>query len=455
MSITREAVFEDMFYPADKKELSDLISCYLNKSSLPYDIKPKALIVPHAGYIYSGIVAASGYAYLKKFSNDFKKVIIIGPSHSVTFTGAALTSSDYWNTPLGKVEIDKDINSKLLEIEGVKVLEQGHSQEHSIEVQVPFLQKTLDNFKIVPISVSMNSETIISSIIEKFWDDDEVVFIISSDLSHYHKYEEAKKIDLTTANLIESMQYESLTGEYSCGFYGIRGLLRFTRKKNIDPIRLSLKNSADTQGDKSQVVGYGCWIFNKKGKTDYIINHHSKDLVDIARKSIINGIEQGKPINVDYLKMPLILKQNGACFVTLEKNENLRGCIGSIIAHRSLAQDIAKNAFSSAFEDPRFSPVLEHELADLTISLSILTLPIKMDFSSEEDLLKQLKPNIDGLIISDRGYKAVYLPSVWEQLPDKVDFLQSLKQKAGLPKNHWSKDFMAYRFFTHYIKDKF
>ncbi|MDD3437759.1 MAG: AmmeMemoRadiSam system protein A [Candidatus Gastranaerophilales bacterium] len=202
-------------------------------------------------------------------------------------------------------------------------------------------------------------------------------------------------------------------------------------------------------GDNSRVVGYGSWLLNEGEKNNFIKQFFSDYVINVCKKSISAGFNREK---IAINEIPEVFYQPGACFVTLEKHGNLRGCIGSIIAHRALIDDLVKNAQNSAFSDPRFSPLTEDEFNDLEIDVSLLSAPEKMEFEDEADLLSQIRPYIDGIIIKDRGYQAVYLPSVWEQLPEKEMFLNSLKIKAGLPPKHFSSTFEAYRFTTEYIK---
>jgi AmmeMemoRadiSam system protein B/AmmeMemoRadiSam system protein A len=448
----RTAAVAGMFYTEGKEQLSQGIEACLSKAKKEYDVIPKVLVVPHAGYLYSAEIAASAYVYLKEISQKIKRVLLFGPAHRVYFEGVSLSEKDVWETPLGNIEIDKESGDKIAKLDGTAFFDEAHEQEHSLEVQLPFLQKTLESFKLVPVCVGNASEKLISDIIDLFWEDEETLILISTDLSHFHNYYEAQKIDNYTANLIEMLDYEKLQGENACGFVGLRGMLEFCRNKNIQPIRLDIRNSGDTSGKKDKVVGYGSWIIDKNGKNQYILENYGKTLLNLAKESIKYGLEKGKPPEVDVLRSPTILQQFGASFVTLEINGNLRGCIGSIIANRSLMEDIIDNAYNSAFKDPRFMPVSQAEFDKLSIAISILSLPQPMKFTSEENLLNQLRQDIDGLIIEDMGRRAVYLPSVWEVLPDKQEFLDTLRQKAGLSAKHWSATFKAYRFITEYIK---
>lgn len=293
---------------------------------------------------------------------------------------------------------------------------------------------------------------LITRLISHFWKDKDNAFVISSDLSHFHNDNEAQKIDKVTAEMIETQDLSDFNPRQACGYIGMLGLVDFAKQKGFSLIRINLQNSSATSGEKSRVVGYGSWLLFESTKEKFIKDNFSEFLIEICRKSILSGFETGHPLRVDPLKFPEVLQQSGASFVTLELDGDLRGCIGSIIANQSLIEDISKNSFASAFSDTRFSPLTEEEYENLDIAISLLSAPSQMNFENEENLLNQIEQDIDGLIIKDGAYRSVYLPSVWEQLPDKKLFLNSLKKKAGLSASYFSKTFEAYRFRTEYIK---
>jgi len=177
-------------------------------------------------------------------------------------------------------------------------------------------------------------------------------------------------------------------------------------------------------------------------------------LLRLARESIRYGLESGKPLMLDISSLPESLQQTRASFVTLHKHGQLRGCIGSIIPTRPLALDVSHNAFAAAFQDPRFPPVQAHELDDLEIEISILSMPEPIEFTSEDDLLEKIRPGIDGLILKEGPYSGTFLPSVWEQIPDKREFLRQLKRKAGLPADYWSPTIRVFRYTTDSFSEK-
>lgn len=434
------------FYTNDKDELLEQLNSFEKNNITDYDYKTRAIIVPHAGYVYSGQLASEGFQYLDK---KVKNVFIIAPPHYVAVKNIALSSFHKWSTPLGEIELNQDINQELTEKFGCEFQDNAFEQEHSVEVQVPFIQKNLSHVKIVPILAGNQEE--VAKIISNYWKDDENAFVISSDLSHFYPTSEAKKIDNVTAEMIESKNIEKFNPQQACGAIGVCGLVRFVKSKGYSLIRVGMVNSGDITGDLSSVVGYGSWILYEGAKNQFIKKYFSDFVINTCKKSILAGLKKELPLCE---KTPTVFDQYGACFVTLEKEGDLRGCIGSIIAHRPLIEDLIKNAQSAAFSDPRFQPLREDEFENLSIDVSLLSEPEKMEFEDEVDLLSQIRPFIDGIIIKERDHQAVYLPSVWEQLPDKVMFLDSLKIKAGLLPKYFSSTFEAYSFTTEYIKSK-
>lgn len=435
------------FYTDDKEDLLAQLNLFEQKHLHDYDYKTRAIIVPHAGYIYSGQLASNGFQYLDE---NVKNIFIIAPSHYVGLEDAALSSFDKWETPLGEIEVNQEINNELAKKFDCEINDNAFLSEHSTEVQVPFIQKKIPDAKIIPILSGSNIGTI-TKIIANYWSNTENAFVISSDLSHFHSEIEARKIDGATAEMIESKDISKLTPNNACGSFGVSGLVRFAKIKGYSLIRVGMYNSGDVTGDNSRVVGYGSWLLYEGAKNTFIKKYFSNFVIDVCKKSILSELNKE---NLKLEKIPPVFGELGACFVTLEKNNNLRGCIGSIIAHRWLIDDLAQNAQNAAFSDPRFTPLKSDEFEELSINVSLLSEPEKMEFENEEDLLNQIRPFIDGIIIKERGYQAVYLPSVWDQLPDKTLFLNSLKVKAGLPENYFSQTFEAYRFTTEYIKEQ-
>ncbi len=247
------------FYPADPGELQDMVQRFLHDVRTVETPPPKALIVPHAGYIYSGPVAASAYARLRRQHAHIRRVVLLGPSHRVAFRGLAVSGADYFATPLGTVALDREAITDILPLPQVHELDQAHALEHSLEVHLPFLQTLLDDFSLVPIVVGEASAEEVAEVIEALWDGPETLIVVSSDLSHYHDYATAQRLDRRTTRAIESLRYEDLDYESACGRNPVSGLLLVARRHGLHVHTLDLRNSGDTAGPRDQVVGYGAW----------------------------------------------------------------------------------------------------------------------------------------------------------------------------------------------------
>lgn len=443
------------FYPMDKNELTEHINNYLShtKKSTQLNTFPKALIVPHAGYIYSGAVAASGYALLKN-ATHIKRVILLGPAHHVPFDNIALPTVTHFETPLGKIPIDIQAIKELSSLENVTLLDLPHMEEHSLEVQLPFLQTVLKDFSLIPAVIGHTSPEIVASFLEKAWGGKETLIVISSDLSHYLDYNTCNKIDQETIKAIEKLDPYFITGERACGYIGLNSLLLIAKEKELSVQTIDVRNSGDITGEKERVVGYGAWAFFEENNTgSSLLKEHGKTLLKLAVSSIKHGFEHEKPLTIDLKEFPKELREKGAVFITLEKEGQLRGCIGSPLARHPLVEDVVENAYKAAFHDSRFEPLSEEEINEnLTLSVSLLTEPIPMSFENEKDVLQKLRPGIDGVIFEDKGHKSLYLPSVWKQLPEPNLFLNHLKEKAGFSTHYWSSTVKISRFTSHTIK---
>ncbi|MBR2430868.1 AmmeMemoRadiSam system protein B [bacterium] len=453
MKMNKKPVFAGTFYPVNTEDLTNLLNSYMLKQKAEY--KSKAIIVPHAGIYYSGNAAMAAFQHLESNENIF----IIAPSHQIAFNNIALPEYTYFDTPLGSIELNSTIVKDIKENYPTIISNEPFDREHSIEVQLPFLQhlftpktqKAIDfvkglknlgrKFKIIPILIGKCDFRLISDLISRYWENSS--FVISSDLSHYHNLEQCRQIDHYTATLIETGKLDSFHTEQACGLTGIMGLVNFANSNDYSLIRTMLYNSGDISGETSKVVGYGSWFLYTGSKNDYIEKYHSKYILELVKKSILSGFS-----NQDFIphNIPTVLTQYGASFITLKRQGLLRGCIGSIYPTKPLVLDLIDNAKNAAFQDTRFKPLEPHELNDLEISISILSSIEKIPFKDERDLLSKIFPH--GIILADRDKRAVYLPVVWDQLPEKTIFLNSLKEKAGLPPNYFSKTIEAYKFDT-------
>ncbi|HEC18431.1 MAG TPA: AmmeMemoRadiSam system protein B [Gammaproteobacteria bacterium] len=263
MSTTRPPAVAGMFYPADARQLHADVQAYLRGAKpLPMDEPPKAIIAPHAGYVYSGPVAASAYAQLLPVRDRIRRVVLLGPSHRVPFRGLATSSADSFTTPLGEIPLDRRAIDSLADLPQVHPLDEAHALEHSLEVHLPFLQEVLDDFKLVPLVVGDARPAEVAEVLERLWDGPETLIVISSDLSHYHDYATAQRMDRHTSQAIEHLQAEAVHSEDACGCVPVSGLLYLARERGLEGKTIDLRNSGDTAGPRDQVVGYGAYVFH-------------------------------------------------------------------------------------------------------------------------------------------------------------------------------------------------
>ena len=257
----RPAAVAGMFYPSDHRECAALVTHLLEENSATGTEKPKALILPHAGYIYSGPIAAKGYNLLRNFSQEIHRVVLLGPSHRVPLRGMALSSAAQFATPLGQVKIDHSEEDVLLQMPEIQINDDAHALEHSLEVHLPFLQTLLPSFQLIPIVVGYSSPQSVARVLAHFWDQDDCLIVVSSDLSHYLDYQTAKRVDQQTSGAILRGEHD-LQGEQACGCHALNGLLLLAGERSAKIDCVALANSADTAGPRDQVVGYGSYIIH-------------------------------------------------------------------------------------------------------------------------------------------------------------------------------------------------
>ena len=258
---TRLPAVDGLFYPSDPLSLTKEIRKHLsNAKELPYI--PKALIVPHAGYIYSAPIAASAYRLLEAMHDQIGRVVLLGPAHRIWVQGMALPKVDAFETPLGTITLDTTAMAEIAALPQVEVLDAAHAQEHSLEVQLPFLQVVLGDFKLVPLVVGGATPDQVAEVLERLWGGSETLIVVSSDLSHYLPYQTSSKVDKATAQAILDLRTD-LIGEQACGAHPVNGLLLAARRHGLVPHLLDLRNSGDTAGDRERVVGYGAFSFTE------------------------------------------------------------------------------------------------------------------------------------------------------------------------------------------------
>jgi MEMO1 family protein len=428
MASVRPAAVAGTFYPASPRELTREVDDMLGHSAGGGFAPgfPKALIVPHAGYVYSGSVAAEAYDRLRPGRGIVRRVVLLGPCHRVPVRGLALPDAAAFATPLGQVPIDREAIESLAGLPQVVVSSAVHAEEHALEVQLPFLQRVLGEFSLVPLAVGAATPEQVAEVIDRLWGGPETLIVISSDLSHYHPYEEACTIDRGTARAILDFSTD-IDHEQACGATPVAGMLLAAKRHELNLELLDLRNSGDTAGDRRRVVGYASFAFWDGAPS--FGDAHGRTLLDIAR----NTIEAALGVSgVKLLPDEPWLKPAHATFVTLTQNGRLRGCIGSLEAHRPLGEDVSHNARAAALSDPRFAPLTSDELASTRVEVSLLSTPKLLAFADHADLIAQLRPGEDGLILECGEASGTFLPQVWEGLPDPEQFVAELKRKAGL-----------------------
>lgn len=259
---TRKPAVAGSFYPDDSSVLDSEVQAYLNNCEVKATGKqPLAMIVPHAGYIYSAPIAASAYKQLIPFAEQISRVVLLGPSHRIPLMGIATSSADDFETPLGTIPLDQQTIKQLNQLPFVQSYDEAHYQEHSLEVQLPFLQKILTQFTLVPLVVGQINDQQVSELLESLWQNKNTLILISSDLSHYLAYDKAKQCDRATCRSIEALEPQNIHYEQACGRSAIAGMLLSAKKHKLQVQTLDLRNSGDTAGSKDRVVGYGAWAF--------------------------------------------------------------------------------------------------------------------------------------------------------------------------------------------------
>ena len=260
MTTSRPPSVSGMFYPGETEMLRKTLASLLEQARTDFDRVPRALIAPHAGYVYSGPIAATAYRLLERHGKKVRRVILLGPAHRVALNGLAFPSVDAFETPLGRVPLDRQGIEQALSLPATGISDEAHAMEHSLEVHLPFLQTVLEDFTLIPIVVGRCEPQAVARVLETFWDD-ETLFVISSDLSHYHSYRQARALDARTTTRILSRD-DRLHGDEACGAAAINGLMQLARSHDLTVTELDVRNSGDTAGDREHVVGYGAYALH-------------------------------------------------------------------------------------------------------------------------------------------------------------------------------------------------
>lgn len=444
--LIKKAVFAGQFYHSDPARLRTMVDSFLQTpTSRPPLIKPVAMIVPHAGYIYSGSTAGKAYGWIK--GGDYRTVVIIGPSHRFGFSGCSIWPGGGFETPLGILEVDSSLASEIMNISGFKFIRDAFEEEHSLEVQLPFIRQTLPDAKIVPIVMGYQSKQtiqILAKALEQTCTHKNVLVIASTDLSHYLPKAKAAAVDAKTIALIEKFDAETIIRKieaddnFACGAGPVAAVLLYAQKQKEAVVRIIERTDSSSAGDP--VVGYlAAVVLAAEGKKNNI--SQSEDFIDLteeekqqllalARTAISEYITNGTIIS------PVIQNQRfnqpGAAFVTITKHGKLRGCIGYSEPVAPLARVIIQAAILAATRDSRFSPVRPEELKSLEVEISVLT-PLK-----EINNPNKVQAGRHGVLIVKGESRGLLLPQVAKENGWNRDtFLEQACLKAGLPPTAW------------------
>lgn len=473
----RKAAVAGGFYPGDRMDLEKYVDALLRQAEPPKIMEPiRAIMVPHAGYIYSGLVAA--YAYKKLEGRDIRTVILIGNSHSHSFDGIAVYAKGAFETPLGLVPVDEAFTEKLLAADPVIADRPDvHEGDHVLEVQLPFLQRVLKDFKIVPILFSGDSPQLAQKLAGGLSPllNDKTLIVASTDMSHYPAYADAAAADQKVLDAILTGRMENLDDTlqalaaenipraetFLCSPSGVRVAMRLSQDSGVlQPVLLKYANSGDAAGDKSRVVGYGAIAFvakqsatpaapppvTEEGKSPAdekgVTPQEKEELLKIARSTVENYVQTGKV--PEFSPASPALKRPLGAFVTLKENGQLRGCIGRFDPSGPLYLMIQQMAIAAASEDPRFNPVSTDELGKLEYEISVLSPLRKIATADEIELGKH------GVQVSKNFHQGVFLPQVATETGwSKEEFLEELcSQKAGLPRDCWKDPKVNLQVFT-------
>lgn len=445
----RKPAVAGAFYPADKAELTKQVDEFLANAKKIDKGRLLAIVVPHAGYVYSGQVAAHSFKQLE--GADFKKIIIISPSHYVSFDGMSVYNKGLFETPLGLIKVDEELANKIIQKNKRFIFyPEAHLKEHAIEIELPFLQRVYKNkdFRIVPIAMGAPSSDDAGILSDALYDviDKDTLLVISVDLSHYYPYDKAVELDTSGLNAIEKLDASDLVQKINSGSteidapVAVLGAILFANRYGAKAELIKYANSGDVTGDKSRVVGYSSIVIyvpgnpEKKGEMimndEYLNKEEKKKLMEIVKLSVaeaVTGKRQFLP-NVTEER----LKENCGAFVTLKEDGRLRGCIGYIQGVKPLYQTVIDVAKSAAVNDYRFNPVTQDELDKLEYEISVLTPLKKIKDINEIEVGKH------GLVMKNGFNSGLLLPQVATEYNwDRETFLKETCRKAGLSQDAW------------------
>lgn len=468
----REPAVAGLFYPADADALAGAVRRFVRDAPAPEPAPdgadappnaPAALIAPHAGYRYSGATAGVAYRALAERPRPVERVVLIGPAHRVPVAGpgVGVSTAEAWRTPLGDVAVDVDAGRALVAAGLAVEADEAHAPEHSLEVHLPFVLEVLGPVPIVPLVVGHARAATAAAAVAHLWDDDSTLVVVSSDLSHYLDDDRARARDARTGRAIVEGRATDIGPHDACGCVPIAALLVAARSRGLAARTLAMATSADASGDVSRVVGYGsfavapprpltgeerAWLLararealsRRMAAQAADADAAADDAGDLADTDPVDGYDADVP---ERLRMP------GRSFVTLERDGELAGCIGSLAATRPLWRDVVLNALGAAFADPRFTPLAPDQLDDVVVKVSVLS-EQSVAPSARDELVAALRPGVDGLLLEAGDRRATFLPSVWRTVDEPAEFVRALLAKAGVDGDGWPDGLRAWRYTT-------
>lgn len=428
------------FFPEDKDRLSDMLRAFAARTEPLAKVlaaPPRAVIVPHAGYGFCGGLTAGAWAVTRGLRPA--RIAVLSPSHHHGFDGIAVPCGHgAVGLPGMRVRIDTEACKALVRSRKARAREAAFETEHGIDTQLPFARQTHPRVPVVPVVIGTATAGQVAAVIDRLARmQGETLFVLSSDLSHFLTREQALRIDAQTAGLIETGQGARLTPAHACGARAIAGWLASEAGRDGRVLRLGQASSFSATQDAARVVGYGAWAFYDPA-TEVLSAALRRELLRAARQALTSRLTRGRMPEVKLDSFPVPLRTVAASFVTLEIDGRLRGCIGSMTAHRALVADVVANAVRAAVADRRFEPLTPQALDAAEIRVSVLSRPRQIACADEAELLAQLVPGETGLILAEGDRRALFLPSVWSGLPDPAAFVRALRRKAGLDPERWS-----------------
>lgn len=449
----REPAVAGLFYEDDVHDLARSVDRMLAGARCEVQEPARVILAPHAAHEYSGAIAARAYLALPE---DTERILILGPSHHTHLQGMALPGVDWHRTPLGVTAQDAELTRTLERMPAIIVAPAVHDHEHSLEVHLPFLQRLFsEKLSVVPLAVGVAHPADVAQAIGTALKFPRTAVIISSDLSHFLSQASATVRDRETLGRVER-QLDLWDPSAACGYYALRGAIHHARAEGMRARVIARGDSSSRSGHRGRVVGYAAVIWQGSEGSPPVNEREgdtARQLLHIATSAIGKRLgqpdEPGRLVATGDGEGP-DLDATGASFVTLTLGSQLRGCVGSLIAHEPLRDNIRENALKAAFEDTRFLPLDPDEYSILGVEVSVLTTPRLLEealgAAHRAKVRELLSPGKDGVVLELGERRATFLPSVWEDLPDPDLFLASLRTKAGLSASGWERGIRIYTY---------